>query len=64
MREQGGGALRGRLDSLRRLLRSREGGDPAPGSEQDREDEPDPSLDAGPGPPRARDPGEDDAGEG
>ena len=64
VREQGGGALRGRLDSLRRLLRSREGGDPAPGSEQDRDDEPDPSLDAGPGPPRAGDPGEDDAAEG
>jgi ribosome biogenesis GTPase / thiamine phosphate phosphatase len=34
------GALRGRLDSLRRLLRSREGGDPAAGSDQGRDDGP------------------------
>ena len=39
-----GGALRGRLDSLRRLLRSREGGDPAAGSEPDRDDDPDRDL--------------------
>jgi ribosome biogenesis GTPase / thiamine phosphate phosphatase len=34
------GALRGRLDSLRRLLRSREGGDPAGDIEPDRGGEP------------------------
>ena len=34
------GALRGRLDSLRRLLRSREGGDPGGDTEPDREGEP------------------------
>ena len=34
------GALRGRLDSLRRLLRSREGGDPAGDTEPDRDGEP------------------------
>jgi ribosome biogenesis GTPase / thiamine phosphate phosphatase len=34
------GALRGRLDSLRRLLRSREGGDPAGDIEPDRDGEP------------------------
>jgi ribosome biogenesis GTPase / thiamine phosphate phosphatase len=42
------GALRGRLDSLRRLLRSREGGDPAAGSDPGRNDDPG-RDDAGPG---------------